>query len=749
MSRRIYNKKPELLAPAGSLSAGLTAIDYGADAVYAGLPKFNARERTENFTVEEISKLIAYAHKNGKKVYITFNTLIKESEVIEVAEQICEISKLNPDAVIIQDLGVLYLIKNYFPWLNIHASTQMGIHNSAGVNLAGKMGINRVILERQVTLNELQDIKKNSSLELEIFIHGALCCSMSGNCLFSSWLGGFSGNRGKCKQPCRILYQSDNSSGYFFSTKDLCSIDLINIYKEIGITSLKIEGRLRKADYVRSVVSAYRTVLDSDEDSAVEKARQILLRTSGRKWAEGFKTQESFKNIIEPAVIGISGQACGKVLDIKNDGFKTLLTSSIHIGDRVRVQPPSGEEGPAFTLTDIILNGKSEKKCYKGAVCFIKTDKKIPRNGIVYKIGESGGDMVTFINSLPLLKHKVDLNIKVTGNGIRIVPVNLNIPEWAMTENFAEALKNPVTKEQIAEEFTSTRSELYETGKISVSLEGKIFIPSSVLKAKRRDFWTYFIENIDEKFFFKESIDALERFKKDYDSFGLNSNKDNSEKTEISVLVREEESNPFPEAITVHSLDDFNTRTKEIILPEYCFEHDLKRIERKIRIAVQKGINTFRVTSLYGFELLRGYKGIKITTSYPLPVSNSLATKEIKKISSACHFKLQNIQPWIELEKVELLNLRSKTSLLLELYYYGRPHLLITRAYIPAKNEITNSKGEKFVLKKDMKTGLCSLYPEKVFKSCNINGVSLFFDLTSAELDEKNISSFNINFILQ
>ena len=231
------------------------------------------------------------------------------------------------------------------------------------------------------------EIKKNTSMELEVFIHGALCCSMSGNCLFSSWLGGFSGNRGKCKQPCRKLYQSEDSSGFFFSTKDLCSIDIINVYKELRITSLKIEGRLRKADYVRSVVSAYRIVLDSDKDSAVEKARQILLRTSGRKWSEGFRTPESFKNVIEPTVIGISGRACGKVLEVRNDGFKALITSSIHIGDRVRVQPPSGEEGPAFTITDILLNCNPEKKCYKGAICFIKTDRDIPRQGIVYKIG--------------------------------------------------------------------------------------------------------------------------------------------------------------------------------------------------------------------------------------------------------------------------------------------------------------------------------------------------------------------------
>ena len=162
----------------------------------------------------------------------------------------------------------------------------------------------------------------------------------------------------------------------------------------------------------------------------------------------------------------------------------------------------------------------------------------------------------------------------------------------------------------------------------------------------------------------------------------------------------------------------------------------------------EKGFTAFRVTSLYGFELLRGYKDIKITTSYPLPVSNSLAAKELRKVSSFCHFKLQNIQTWIELEKLEILNLRQKTDLPLELYYYGRPHLLITRAYIPAKNEIKESKGEGFILRKDLKSGLCLLYSEKVFKSCNFKGMSLFFDLSNAEVDEQNISSFNLDFTL-
>ena len=219
-------KKPELLAPAGNLACALTAFDCGADAVYAGLSKFNARERTENFSMEEMSKLIAYARLHSRKVYVTLNTLIKESELPEMVQYLAQLARLQPDGVIVQDLGVLRIIREYFPSLQIHASTQMGFHNSPGIELAAELGVSRVIMERQVTLDELRKIAEKSSLELEVFVHGALCCSLSGQCLFSSWMGGWSGNRGKCKQPCRRRFYSRSGNGFFFSTKDLYTLEM-------------------------------------------------------------------------------------------------------------------------------------------------------------------------------------------------------------------------------------------------------------------------------------------------------------------------------------------------------------------------------------------------------------------------------------------------------------------------------------------------------------------------------------------
>ena len=218
----------ELLAPAGNLECALAAFDEGADAVYAGLKKFNARERTENFTPEEMSQLIAYAHKHGRRVYVTFNTLIKENELDEAAAELARLETLRPDALIVQDIGVVRLARRYFPKLTLHGSTQMSLHNSAGLQFAKEIGLTRVILERQTTLTELEMmLKTKPPVEVEIFIHGALCCCISGTCLLSSWLGGWSGNRGKCKQPCRRRHRSADGNGFFLSAQDLETLEIL------------------------------------------------------------------------------------------------------------------------------------------------------------------------------------------------------------------------------------------------------------------------------------------------------------------------------------------------------------------------------------------------------------------------------------------------------------------------------------------------------------------------------------------
>ncbi|HJO92602.1 MAG TPA: DUF3656 domain-containing protein [Victivallales bacterium] len=749
MNKNKRYKIPELLAPAGSLAAGLTAFDSGADAVYAGLAKFNARERTENFTLEEMSKLIAYAHDNNKKVYLTFNTLIKESELPEAAENIYQIAKLKPDAVIVHDLGVLRLIREYFPSLTIHASTQMGIHNSAGVNFASKLGVKRVILERQVTLTELKKINENSRIETEVFIHGALCCSMSGNCLFSSWQGGWSGNRGKCKQPCRRRYYSDAGNGFFFSTKDLYSLDIIPELKKIGVSSLKIEGRLRKPDYVKSVVTAYRNMLDTENDidqKTLKKSKDILSRSLGRKWSGGFKDKDSMRDVIQYNMLGVSGQPCGKVLSLKTNGFNAFLSNTMHVGDRVRVQPRSGEEGPTFTITKFSQDKKSVLKVHKGNECFIYCDKEIPPHGsTIYKIGESGGDQISRIANLPLQANSVDLDISVSKKGFYIKVKNLGgFKPWIKEMEISDAIKKELSKDTIADEFSSTRAVLLKTGSIDVNIIGKLFLPASVLKQTRREFWEWFESEVNFDTFDKEVTEGLEKFRIDYTSY--QNKHDKKTKNTVSTLISEDKDNPLNDSLTIHSIEEFNARTKEIILPNYSFEYELNNLSRKIRAAVGKGIKNFRVTSLYGFELLKSYKGINITTSYPFPVVNSLAAKEVKTIAIKSKFKLNSVQAWVELEKEEIINFLNKTNEPVEIYQFGRPFLLITRAFINTKGKITDSKGNDFYLIKDMDHGLVYLYPGKVFKAPEFENASKFYDLQNASLEETDTAKFNIEY---
>jgi len=264
-------KTPELLAPAGSLKVLKAAINTGADAVYFGLESFSARSSAVNFTKEEAKEGFDYLKLRGKKGYVTLNTLIKDSELNSVKEEIKFLSSVGADGIIVQDFGVVNLIRECAPDMPVHASTQMTVHNLEGVELLRKMGIERVVLSRELPISDIEYIKKNTPCELEIFIHGALCVCYSGQCYLSSFIGERSGNRGKCAQPCRLPYQLGNSKGTLLSLKDMESTGYIGKIKELGIDSLKIEGRLKNEYYTAVVVDAYKTLLSGETLSRESK----------------------------------------------------------------------------------------------------------------------------------------------------------------------------------------------------------------------------------------------------------------------------------------------------------------------------------------------------------------------------------------------------------------------------------------------------------------------------------------------
>lgn len=744
--------KMELLAPAGNMACAIAAFDAGADAVYAGLKKFNARERTDNFSVEEMASLIEYAHADSKKVYVTFNTLVKESELRDAASALSELDRIRPNAVIVQDIGILRIIRDFFPNLKIHASTQMGLHNSAGIKLAAHEGISRVILERQTTLNEIKLIKKNSppDIELELFVHGALCCCLSGTCMLSSWMGGWSGNRGKCKQPCRREYFNLDGNGsfdpskgsYILSPHDLCAAELLSEFREIGIASIKIEGRLKRADYISKVVSAYRLLLDATPDNyrnAEDEAKELFFRSYTRKPSLGFYTEQSTGNLIRHETSGTLGLLCGKVVKRTPQGFAAQLSRKLHVGDNIRVQSSDSEEGVTFSILKISVDNTPVMKALPGQTCFIHTDREIGRDASIWKIGESCPDYAKRINAIPNARTHIDLGIKLSASSIAVSVENLAEKKiWSATLNLSPADKRPLAEETLISEFASSASDKFCAGKINAEIEGNLFFPSSLLKSVRRDFWLWVEKEITKDSPDKVHQERLEAFFKHYDSLKP------AGKTFRNSVIHGKDFSMSGDIIKVCEITSANAASAdEVMLPFFVTEKELPGLCEKIKMLIKSGVKTFRATSLHHFGILRDFKDITIKTSIPLPVCNSIAAEEAGMLGAVC------IQPWIELEKCELENLIRKSPVPMEIYVYGRPVIFATRAPVNASGRITDGRRNSFRVEKAGK--LTVILPEKVMRIELKDGefaASQCIDLRHAEKDEKESSSFNYMTVL-
>ncbi len=728
----------ELLAPAGNLSCALAAFDAGADAVYAGLKKFNARERTENFSRDEMAKLIAYAHKNNRRVYVTFNTLIKEDELESAASQLADMEQLRPDALIVQDLGIVRLIREYFPKLTIHASTQMGLHNSVGLAFAKELGISRVILERQTTLPEIHAIlkKKPPEIEIEMFIHGALCCSISGTCLLSSWLGGWSGNRGKCKQPCRRRYHSDSGNGFFLSSQDLCTIEKIPEIIASGVKSLKIEGRLRRADYVQNAVAAYRMAVDAAEDEQkfkeiIPEAKELLTKTCGRKWSLGYYTEQSRQELMKFDSLGASGLLCGKVIATAKNGFTVALSRRIHIGDVVRVQPRSGDEGPAVTITKMSVAGKAVSRALKDETLFIHSDKPVAIQSLVFKTGESVGDYSKRIDSLPAQKTLLDMNIHLSKT---FLACSVCGKSFQLPLDLSEANSRPLTPEMLKNEFEQLSTPDFSTGFVTAKITGNPFLPASILKSIRKECSQWISEHISVD-------DVLKNNRKNLDEFIRHHQEETGHipKTkypDCAAVPRKKRLSLPQGTLIVREINDVPSPHEELLLPFSIRENDIPRISGAIRDFAQKGGKCVRITAVYQLALLKDYPQLAVKTCMPLPICNSMTVEELKA------HNVSVAQAWIELGKKELEALADKSNLPLELYTYGRPVLLSTYAKIPADGAITDSRGNTFFLSKNGK--MTSITAQKVMSIPPIRGFSCSFaDYRNADPNEKQTAIFN------
>jgi len=381
--------KPELLAPAGSLESFFAAMEKGADAVYAGLRDFSARARAKNFTLAQMERMLAYAHALNRRVYVTLNTLVKEKELSQLVETLAALAGMRVDGVILQDLAVARLIRNHFPSIPLHASTQMTIHNTPGVQMLHELGFQRAVLARELEISEIAVIAKATPVEIECFIHGALCFSISGQCFFSSYLGGHSGNRGRCAQPCRRLYSHRGKEGHYFSTSDLSAIDLLPDLISAGVRSLKIEGRMRSAEYVASVVEAYRIVLDAPEKGrkeAMTAAKEMLKYSFGRTPTKGFLASQQPDDIANPWQKGGTGRFVGQIKSIQGNRLTFETRDAILVGDRLRAQPKSDMAGQAWTVRELFCNRKKVMEARAGTLVEVETPFRFTAGDAIYKV---------------------------------------------------------------------------------------------------------------------------------------------------------------------------------------------------------------------------------------------------------------------------------------------------------------------------------------------------------------------------
>jgi len=323
----------EVLAPAGNFQSFLAALNNGADAIYLGLNDFNARGNIENFTTENIEDVVKKAHLFGVKIYLTLNILFQDKEIENVLLLVRKSINAKIDAFIIQDIGLAHLLRNTFDGIELHASTQMGLQNIEGVEFVKKIGYSRVVLARETPLNEIKRIKENCDVEIEYFVQGALCVSFSGNCYLCSLVAGASGNRGKCKQFCRLPYSLNDGNkeikkGYLLSTKDFCNLPFLNQLVENGVTSLKIEGRARRPAYVGGAVQAYRQAVDNNfhyEEKTIIKLKKLFNRGG---YISGYFKDDK---IIYSKVQNHIGVEIGKVLSVnKGKKFNEIIISSSH-----------------------------------------------------------------------------------------------------------------------------------------------------------------------------------------------------------------------------------------------------------------------------------------------------------------------------------------------------------------------------------------------------------------------------------
>lgn len=497
-------KAPELLSPAGNFESLKAAVENGADAVYLGGREFNARRNADNFDRKELKKACIYAHLKGVKIYVTINILLSDEELKQVGDFIEYLCDIGVDGIIIQDVGLASFIRSNFKDVKLHASTQMTIHNVEGAKLLKDLNFNRIVLARELSLEEIIQIKFQTGLEIESFVHGALCFCYSGQCLMSSFIGGRSGNRGQCAQPCRMPYNLVNEKGerisekgYLLSPKDLNMIEYLPLLIEAGIDSFKIEGRLKRPEYVALVTSIYRKAIDRfienpEKYSVTSDEKRQLAKMFNRGFTTGYYFNNPGARLISIDCPKNKGILLGKVVDfnVKTNRAKILLYDELKLGDGIDFR---GKEGFGHTVTKLYKGDVSIEQADKGDVIEIATKRPLNKGITVYKTYD---DLLfntlkdTYIN--PDRGKKIDVDVQVVAK--KGMPFEIKMTDEDGNEAFkrsdfiaAEAHTTPLTEELLKNQIDRLGNTVFKLRNFKADIGDDVIVPFSIINEIRRE----------------------------------------------------------------------------------------------------------------------------------------------------------------------------------------------------------------------------------------------------------------------
>lgn len=497
---------PEILAPAGDFQAFVAAVENGADAVYIGGKVLSARAFAGNFDEDEMAKAVEYAHLRGVRVYVTVNILVDNSEITDAVSYVKTLYDLGVDGLIIQDLGLAFVIHQVLPRMNLHGSTQMIIHNGEGARFIQEMDFKRVVLARELSLEDIAQINKETSLEMEIFVHGALCISYSGQCLMSSLIGGRSGNRGKCAQPCRMTYTLVDEKGqpatdekigdHLLSPRDLNTLEILPEICQTGVRSLKLEGRMKRPEYVATVVRIYREALDryKDDPEHFEVNTQELKELTqifNRDFTHGYLLGHSGRDLMSYQRPNNRGTRIGRIDEIQNQGqMATIkLDEGIRIGDGLEIWVTKGGR-QGFVVDQIISNGRSLRSAAPGEKVSINITGQ-PRVGDrVFKthdvkLIETAQNSYLYPQKLIGVKFHLTAHL---GKPIHILATDEEGYQGRFTSEYIveKAMKRPADEESVKKQLNRLGGTAFYLKELLLDLDEGVMLPASELNNARR-----------------------------------------------------------------------------------------------------------------------------------------------------------------------------------------------------------------------------------------------------------------------